>query len=267
MGFPKSTSDVALQWTMEVFNGLRWFPNRNVPCEPGEAGGFFVSAQNFPFSAYLKPTKLDGRPRAAYEKIVSDLAYKIGVLVPPVLLYKRRDAPRGEEINTCVSLVSFPVIVPWRVLEEIKAFDHLDEVKEALGRYVGIVALDTYVGNDEDRTNLKNIVYGSESEKETDLISLDFSNALNYEGKWNDNRSGAACFPKMPERIVDAAKLNRRIVDATVTNIENLEECFINHIVNRIPDEFLDSAEKQVILNGLMVRRALVRRILADHLA
>src|SRR5260221_9106826 len=70
-------------WTIDEKSGL---PLR------GEAKGIWVRSATS-IAGYLKPTKVDGkeRYRPAYEKIASDLAYEVGVNVPPAVLYVRPD--------------------------------------------------------------------------------------------------------------------------------------------------------------------------------
>jgi hypothetical protein len=45
--------------------------------------------------------------------------------------------------------------------------------------------------------------------------------------------------------------------------IENLAETTISDIVNRIPDDFLAAEQREVIYQGLLTRRKLVRGLVA----
>src|SRR5207249_599738 len=113
----------------------------------GEADGFFVTAGDL--SGYGKPGSSASlaRPRAAYEKIASDLAFDLGLPVPPCLLWERPGAGVGQEKHCCVSLVPFQQAWQWRQVRHLPP-ENLErillEVKEPMS---AMVPFDTWVGN------------------------------------------------------------------------------------------------------------------------
>ena len=77
----------------------------------GASEGFFVRANRFPFTAFLKPTKRfpPHTPWPAVEKIAADLAIDLELPVPPVQLY---DRPNGDEKNLRIGRCSSPLRRP-----------------------------------------------------------------------------------------------------------------------------------------------------------
>src|SRR5580698_7819989 len=108
--FPAALSETRTQWRQEVCSTHQWQPDAAGVLAPGEAGGYRVRCDGFPFGAYLKPTKVcdANTPRSANEKIVADLAADLDFDVPPVLLHRRNGCPAGEETHCCVSLILYP---------------------------------------------------------------------------------------------------------------------------------------------------------------
>jgi hypothetical protein len=84
------------RWRQEVVSTEEWVHHidQALPIQPGEAGGFLVRSAQTGLLGYLKPLNHNAQvPRAAYEKIASDLAFEAHVGVPPVVLYRRLNPP------------------------------------------------------------------------------------------------------------------------------------------------------------------------------
>src|SRR5260370_33392018 len=107
--FPAALSEIRRQWRREICSTHQWQQDTTGILAPGEAGGYRVRCDGFPFGAYLKPTKIDPTtPRAGNEKIVADLPTDLEFDVPPVLLYRRNDCPPGDDLFCCVALILYP---------------------------------------------------------------------------------------------------------------------------------------------------------------
>src|SRR5262249_47205118 len=105
------------QWRNEVVSNEIWDKHINPaqPVQPGEAGGFLVRSGGG-VVAYLKPTKDEPScPRPAHEKICADLAFEIGLPVPPAVLY-RRPNPGAEAKQVVLSLVPHGATYEWQHL-------------------------------------------------------------------------------------------------------------------------------------------------------
>ena len=114
----------AADWRQSLVSDHAWTQCANqAGAIQEEAGGYFVEAAGFPRRAYLKPANphpdAANRARAAREKLASDLAFDLGLCVPPVLLANRANPPAGCESAVAVTLVMYPRQWPW---EQIRGY-------------------------------------------------------------------------------------------------------------------------------------------------
>lgn len=253
--------------------------------QAGEAGGFFVRCDALGgCRAYLKPMRIGHSPahaRAAREKIVSDVAHDLGILVPPVLLTERTSCPAGQERFVCVSRVMYPRQFPWHQIKRFVVDHNLDPrvnqiLMAAMPRAAaGGMALDAWVSQPDHNDHPHNIIFGyTPSATSTgEFIFLDFAWSLGYpvrpsdpacpnsweKGLWKNTVEPP--FPPHMKRYIDPV-----VLDELVTKIEAFPEAALDKIVNRIPDEYLDPAQRALILEGLIGRRTLLRPMLTTYL-
>lgn len=100
--FDPSAAAIANDWHNRVLSDHQWSPES----APGSAGGiqqgYFVRSGDIrafakpsqPPSPLLGPTYTDN-PVAAHEKIAADLAFKLGLPIPPALLWDRGQQRSG----------------------------------------------------------------------------------------------------------------------------------------------------------------------------
>ena len=162
-------SEITKEWRQHVITPLVWTKAVNqAGVSPGEAGGYFVEAGGFDRRAYLKPSAShpDARQRcrAAREKIASDLAYDLTIMVPPVQLYTLASAPTGHEIAVAISLVMFPVQWPWSYVKgcPIDQTPLGAALAKVLGECSPAVAFDTWLAQTDHGDHPNNIVWGYE---------------------------------------------------------------------------------------------------------
>lgn len=263
-----STEEIAREWRTEVLSKYPWHPSKSQAgaLAKGEAGGFMVHCDYLGRQAYLKPRRRDGargHERAAREKIASDLAFDLGVTVPPVLLY-RRDGAGSDEVNVCVSLRMFRAQFSWS-----QVCDFLDrpesETRALLSARLSEAAskglvFDTWVGQGDHNDHPHNILFGYDTNDYKSLnsfIFLDYAMALGYGGLWWDGRFAEVAEIGFPPKMLDV--LDRSIVDQTVDAIERYSDDVIAEIVGRVPTSHLPAEEGAVITDGLRARRSLVR--------
>lgn len=273
--------ELAALWRREVTLGCRWNESTSQSgvlgdVQEGEAGGLFVTTDRWPARrAYMKPRRLDPDPRrarAAREKICADLAHEVGCNVPPVVLARREGRPHGEERACSVSLVMYPRQFSW---EQVKKFVEAgppgtellrDRLPVAAAKGV---AFDTWVGQTDHNDHPHNIVFGflppddaSQPIVDGNYVFLDFAMALGWGGGWEGqswNVLGIAPFPPAMQAAIDRSTLG-----GILDQIENVSDDTISGVVRRIPDDYLVPEQREVILRGLIGRRALVRGLLAQ---
>jgi hypothetical protein len=214
--------------------------------------------------AFLKPTnKNENHPRAAYEKIASDIAAFVDVrVVPPVVLY-HRPGDHHDEHYTCLSLVLFPQVHEWNSLAEI---GELDPFSALIRQGSGVIALDTYLRN-TDRSNGRNCLIGQDPDNPEDdsCMFIDYSNSMNFDGQWSDGKWAQMQPPTTHEHLKRYG--DPAVINAVATNIESLPDAFLKATVERVPDEYLNKDAKSTLLKALLERRGLVRQAALDSLA
>ncbi len=198
--------------------------------------------------------------RAAREKIASDLAFELGLPVPPVLL---ATFPPG--LPACISLVMYPRQFAW---EHIKS-QSLDEsdlgvaLARALPQCGSMLAFDTWIKQMDHGDHPHNIVLGYVPGQlaTSELVFLDFAFSMGFdrswnEGGWRDVRK--AHFPPLMLEQLDSERL-----EDGVRRIESLADETIATIIDRIPEPFLPRDQAGVIKEGLMGRKNLIRGVLS----
>jgi hypothetical protein len=240
----------------------------------GEAGGFFVEADELPRRrAYMKPRRRDSDPnkaRAAREKIAADLAFDLGAPVPPVVLTVRNDSAE-EERFVCCSLVMYPRQWSWEQVkgtmpgEPSKAPEDLLVDRLPTAAAVSL-AFDTWLDQTDHGDHPHNIVFGYDPDdlEDASYVFLDYSFSMGNGGAWNDGRfeyCQPAAFPPLMMQTLDKSALSE-----SIEKIEDYSDGQIRTIVDRIPDEHLAPHQRTVIARALCERRHLLRQALDQFL-
>lgn len=234
---------------------------------PGEAGGFFATCSEFPGRrVYLKPLKLESdKYRAAREKIAADLAYDLGLCVPPVLLATRQDALGAEETNVCVSLVLYARQWSWQQIRQLINAGAQDEITQLASASLADAAalahvFDTWVDQYDHNDHPHNIVFGYTPEmpdKEHAFVFLDYSFSMGLDGRWRNNgymQINPAGFPLLMKQAITEDAL-----EEAISRIQGYPEQKINQIVNKIPESHLDVTDRELIVGGLCYRKDRIR--------
>jgi hypothetical protein len=255
-------AEIRRLWREDVFSSHLWRKDTTAALAPGEAGGFRVQCGGIPYGAYLKPTRIcdQNTPRSANEKIVADLATDLAFSVPPALLYRRTDAPAGEETRCCVSLVLYGEQHNWGLLKNLASMEPVvrDIVSASLARYSGTVALDVWIGQ-TDRNNDRNAIFGVNpmNRSESGFVFLDHAFTLNNGNRWAGNGWETIEMVPLPAAFRDSLEKNLAL-DAC-DRIGAFAESEIAAIVNRIPEEFMCEAHRNVVVTGLNGRKGRLR--------
>lgn len=262
--FPAALSEIRRQWRQEICSAHDWQKDTAGTLAQGEAAGYRVRCDGFPFGAYLKPTRIDAStPRAANEKIVADLATDLDFDVPPVLLYRRKGCPPGEEFCCCVSLILYPELYQWGLIWNLWNLPSMETVIRSivgasLAQYSGNVALDIWIGQ-TDRDNAGNAVFGIDPKNKAEggFVFLDHANTLNYQNRWAGNGWQTITMIPLPKLLRDC--IDKSLVLAACDRIANISNDAVAAIVTRIPDSFMPDAQKTVVTTGLNGRKVLLR--------
>ena len=225
----------------------------------GEAKGTFVRASTL--DGFAKPTheKKDSMPRAAHEKIASDLAFELGLPVPPVVLWRRKHVMPDEEPCVAVSLVPFNPAHKW---------GHVSKTNDAARRVIkslhkaaaAMMVFDTWVDN-RDRANEGNLIV-HEGRPETgstiQCAYIDYAYSMAYGWRISDDFKAVTAAPIYPKDI----KVDKSTVGKVVGAIETLSDDMVRLIVQRIPTDFVPRSQRALISDGLLHRRSELRAVL-----
>lgn len=254
--FPPAVEEIARQWFQSAVADVKW-----------TAGGARFSSALKGFEAECENARGVAKPgsknldpshhaAAAHEKICSDLAYMLGLPVPPVTLWHRENPPAGHSRYVAVSAYTFETPYTWQHIGANPAF--ATHFAAALGGSASAMApFDTWVGN-LDRVNPENLVVNARGTREGAYI--DFANSLSLVWK----RDGyqlivpVSCYPA-------GVTPDLETMAGIIRKIQQLPELRIREIIDRIPMAFLDAPSRDLIVEGLLYRRAHLRKHLEQH--
>jgi len=255
-------------WRTDLFTAEAWQNDPGATFNPGEAGGYRVLTASAPYGAYLKPTRVcdDDNPRAANEKIVADLAFELGFSVPPVLLYRRPAPPAGEETRCCLSLVMYPEQYEWGLLWDISGLSVPVRaiIRGSISRYSDTLALDLLIGQ-TDRNNARNVILGVDGMDLADsaFLFLDHAYTLNYGNRWSGVGWQNIDMVPIPQLFRDSLTGGR--VREGAGKIAALSDETVAGIVQRIPDDYMTATHKNIVIAGLIGRKARIPDFVARN--
>ncbi len=187
--------------------------------------------------------------RAAHEKIVSDLAYVLGLPLPPVTLWDR-----GENFvdhRYCsVSAWAFPADAEWQIKRPALQPNQIELARRTAG---AMRAFDTWVGASDRKDN--HVLVRDDADTATlGLAYIDYAFALSRE--W----AGVVARVQEPRApFPSGVGYDPATCLETIQAIEKLEETRIIEIVTRIPSEYYLDGFRDIIAKELLARRGTVR--------
>ncbi len=233
--------------------GERWIENTAMSSPHGEAGGLHVKCGGT--NGYAKPLNPhhDGCPRAAHEKIASDLAFELMLPIPPVVLW-RREGVTGET-HCSVSATPFWPAHRWAHIESTPT--SAPAVARSISdQACAMSVFDTWVDN-RDRHNNGNLLV-TQHGGGYQAAYIDYAFSLSY--GWGE--AAAPTVPSAVARYPHNAGLDVASASRTLERIEGLSDEAIRAIVDRIPSEFLSDARKRTIAEGLSLRKNGLRPVI-----
>lgn len=268
-------ADIAYEWRRQVLSEHRWTECETQTSEKGICGGFEAESDQLPRRrVYLKPLRPGRYPTAgvaAREKIAADLAHDLDVAVPPVLLHRRLDAGDGDERCCALSLIMYPTQWHWGVLKRaghpgILALQKAIE-EHAPHAAARALAFDTWVlQGDHDHEANSAFGYDWRDPARRGFVFFDYAYALAFQVPHGQivnlfETQGQVKFPKEMLRVVSKPTL-RECVNA----VEGYPEVRLREIFERIPTDFLDPDESELIIRGMLSRRTRLRAVLNPYM-
>lgn len=268
-----TNEQIAADWRSEVVSAFPWRrATKQSDLGRGVLHGYAVVALGFPRRGFLKPgTRLPDADRkcwAAREKIAADLAYELRLPVPPAVLWRHTGRSPYIEPHVVVTLIGHPELLEWagvaylgdRPPGMIEA-----DASRAFAACSGVLAFDTWVDQHEHASeHVGNVVWGYGSSEAPKISLLDYASALGADGSWENDGWKNVDVPRFQPVLLGA--LDRARLDRTIDAIEALPDKRIEEIVRRIPDDFLQPADQDMLQRALTGRRELVRAALEHYL-
>jgi hypothetical protein len=250
---------IARVWRGLPVSADDWERDGTQVARPGEAGGFWMKCTQTGRFAWAKPATNDpGQPRAAREKIASDLAHELGLSVPPVLLH-RLPSPNDSSaiLPICLSLACYPKQHQLGDLFDCSRED--GGTKPALHQFFGnfaslseIAAFDAWLAN-EDRGE-QNILLGYEERPGAagELLFVDFA----YSMRWDSTTLNT--FGLHVNRPFYRNYIKREATVQAAEKISKLPDEEIHAIVDRIPNDFIAEGARRLLVEGVISRKNLL---------
>jgi hypothetical protein len=250
--FAPATAAIDTAWCESASSGDQWKPTglawgtNNGPIQLENPTGIF---------GVQKPgdaRQLSNPHTAATEKIVADLAYCLGLPVPPVTLWDR-GASAGAPRLVCVSAWAFEQALQWGQADPGLTQPQRDALLPVAS---AMMPFESWISA-QDRQNPGNVLIGLSPAGEIAGAWIDYAFSLDH--VWRGNLvAGCAVCPLYPA----VGNLAPEMVKITVDRISSLDDGVIKRIINRIPADYLPRAVADNVIKNLLARRADVTTLL-----
>jgi hypothetical protein len=221
------------------------------PIGEGESQSIRVTSNNIFGVAKPGPAKAsDLVCRAAHEKIAFDLAHRLDLPIPPVILWGK---DMGHYVRgRSISAWAFSRAAKWDEAHRLGLLT--PELIASAGSVVSAMRVfHTWISDTDRKSDHTQVDLDS-----ADMLGvafIDHAFSMSYQWKQPDANVGA-CPPYMPALEDQGTMLQ------VAELISQTSDVVIEHIVNRIPASYLPPAERQHILDNLKGRRGKLRTIL-----
>jgi hypothetical protein len=195
--------------------------------------------------------KTDGIARAAHEKIAPDLAYFLGLPVPPAVLWHRVPCPPGAHPFCVISATAFIQPVDLGPSRHLIVGPLLDDARRIAS---GIAAFDSWIGA-QDR-NPGNAIIDADTSAGLKVAFIDYAYSLSHTLK-----NQPVQFQFVNDFAASFGGALANVVEEVVDLILGLPREAIEGAVRSIPDEFMSAADQQLVTAQLLQRRSGLRSV------
>jgi hypothetical protein len=209
-----------------------------------------------PLTCIAKPgvKKTDNKPRAALEKIASDIAFHLGVSVEPAILWDRGGSmPVSEERHMCLIAWAFEPSFTW---DEAAAHLTAPERTKVGPSASALWPFETWISA-QDRGGKHLLVSLPNAGDVPQIAGIDY--AFSMIEVWKDD-------PRHPDLSLPGWRPpidppQKTAILECVEAIEMMDESLIRDIVGLIPNAFLTDDQKRVIIANLLNRQNKIRQL------
>lgn len=183
-------------------------------------------------------------PRAAHEKIAADLGHLLELPIPPVTLWT--DPASGKLYS--ISAFAFPQALTWDQATPLRtpAF-----MANALSILAAGFVFHTWISDGDHGGNGGNVLIDQgSSEAEPSLAFID--HAFSMSQNWNE--ASPPCIP-LGAYYAPVNDLPREHLERVVKRVQGIKDDQIQHLIGRVPPQFLPDLQANLIRKCLLRRR------------
>lgn len=249
-------------WRSQFETTETWTLRPDLGSLTGAASSYWVSSVST--VGVAKPLRPGPIPFAAIEKIASDLAFDLGLPVPPVTLWDRTPQSNGDCQYVAISAVPFSQPREWgKIRDDPSLAGIVDGIRQKLSATASAMCVfDAWVHNTDHNNHPGNLLIslGTDPAETLHVAYIDYAHSLAH--SWPANEwAGLYC----PQVYDPQVQVDRGAMSATIGRIRDLSEANVRDVVERLPDHFVASAQKLNIINGLVDRQRRLNDILNVH--
>jgi hypothetical protein len=188
------------------------------------------------------------------ERLAADLAARVGVMVPTVELDQVEGVTQMHAVSVAHGKESVDIpLLRARLADKFNS----PEVQNAIKGASGVLPFYLWIADTDVKDD--HLVVADDGAGGYVIAAIDFAQSL----AWQADDGGPVAIPTCPpclNGIVDKA-----VVAATVSNIESVTNEEIAGLVNSLPDDLIQAAEKNRLIHGLSGRRDKIRQAMKDQ--
>lgn len=192
----------------------------------------------------------DDKSRAAHEKIVSDLGYRLRLPVLPVLLWDRAGEP-----EPCACVVAWAFQPVWPLAQGVATLTP-DEKAAIAPAMSAMIPFDYWVG-DTDRKGDHVVITSPHGGKPAAIGCIDYSNSLSFAWDAHDHASTGSAWHRNGWGL--NLPLDHEAFEQSLELIENFDVNQIEDIVGYIPTDYLPAVRRDLVVQNLVSRRSRLR--------
>ncbi|MBI5112800.1 MAG: hypothetical protein HZA68_12595 [Rhodovulum sp.] len=240
--FGNEIRELAEDWVTQVESASTWELGIRLD---GEAGAH-EAVNEAGIRAVAKPSTYlsDGEIRASHEKIAADLAHHVGVPVPPVCLWTNQKTGRCYSISAW----AFPECLTWIGAKQLGILS-ADFIRAARPIITVGMVFHTWIGNIDPHGG--NVLVDARCSELTPKLAF-IDHAFSMSKTWRDER---AALQKAGTDYCGSITIAPVAAADITARIQSLDPGIINNIVNRVPENYLPTRAKNIIIANLVRRR------------
>jgi hypothetical protein len=239
--FAAAEVDLAKDWSQHARTADSW--TLGAPIGLGESGSLHVTRHDG-LKGIAKPAFQKGPevPRAAHEKIASDLAYALEIPVPPVALW---ETPEGDLF--AISARAFKQPLTW---DQAKPLLTPEFQKNAAPVLAAGLVFHSWIGDTDHGGNGGNVLIDAASTPDLPGVAF-IDHAFSMSHGW----TAVSPVVALSSYYCAISDLPRDAIADVVRRVQSLQKDAISEVIWRIPAIYLPESRAKLIEECLQTRR------------